>query len=441
MEEQGVGFIGSSSQTEQLLKLAKKVASLDAPVLITGEAGTGKDLIAKIIHRNSIRSNHPFVVVNVAALTPAVFKSELFGHEKGAFTGANQSRAGIIRNADQGTLCLDEIDSATFEIQAAISSFIETGEIRPLGSDNIVRVDVRLITLTNADPVRLAADGKLRQDLLTKLSTIRIHVPPLRERKDDIPILSTYFIDQCKDRFKKPNLKISQDAISLLLDYHFPGNVRELQNIIYSASLLSEDEIITQDNLKSRLLKPKTPDDQISVAEVRALKQEIEYLKKTTIPATPIWEGRHFPSESDYCFVLMPFSDQKDLQPVYIEHVKKVIVERFGLRCERADDIHDISGVMQSVWECISKARLIIAEMTGRNPNVFYELGIAHTLGKPVIMITQSMDDVPFDLKHLRCIVYEYKPGKIDKFEDALFRTIQKVLSMSNNLIRQDFQN
>jgi hypothetical protein len=161
--------------------------------------------------------------------------------------------------------------------------------------------------------------------------------------------------------------------------------------------------------------------------ETTRLQSEIELLNRVTIAASPIWEGRRFVTDLKVCFVLMPFGDSSDLQNVYFDHVKPII-ERLGLRCERADDIHDISGVMQSVWEGINRAGIVIADMTGRNPNVFYELGIAHTLGKPVIMITQSMDFVPFDLKHLRCIVYDYKPAKISRFEEALRKTISTVL-------------
>ena len=171
-----------------------------------------------------------------------------------------------------------------------------------------------------------------------------------------------------------------------------------------------------------------TADAISSRSEIAALRREIEYLHRNSIVATPIWEGRAFPTEAEYCFVLMPFSETMDVQNVYGDHVKRVIEKRCGLRCERADDIYDISGVMQSVWEGINRARLIVADLTDRNPNVFYELGIEHTLGKPVVMITQSMDYVPFDLRHLRCIVYEYKPSAIRSFEAALERTVRAVL-------------
>jgi nucleoside 2-deoxyribosyltransferase len=163
--------------------------------------------------------------------------------------------------------------------------------------------------------------------------------------------------------------------------------------------------------------------------EVKRLQNELDLVRSATIAANPIWEGRGFATDENYCFVLMPFAEDCDVQDVYMNHVKPVVEKRCGLVCQRADDIHDISGIMQSVWERINKARIIIAEMTDRNSNVFYELGIAHTLGKPVIMITQSMDYVPFDLKHLRCLVYAFKPSRIQQFENALERTIQTVLS------------
>ena len=170
-------------------------------------------------------------------------------------------------------------------------------------------------------------------------------------------------------------------------------------------------------------------DDESLRRDIATVRAELNAIHRSTIVANPIWEGRRFSSEVDYCFVLMPFADKNDMQTVYTDHIKPVIEKRCHLRCERADDIHDISGVMQSVWESINRARIVIAEMTDRNPNVFYELGIAHTLGKPVIMITQSMDYVPFDLKHLRCIVYEFKPGAIDRFKESLEKTIRRVLS------------
>lgn len=147
-----------------------------------------------------------------------------------------------------------------------------------------------------------------------------------------------------------------------------------------------------------------------------------------SLPSAPLWGRAITETQRDYCFVLMPFGDTADLQAVYRDHVKPTLEGRCNLRCERADDIYDVAGVMQSVWESINRASVIVAELTGKNANVFYELGIAHTLGKPVIMISQNIDDVPLDLRHLRCILYQYKPSAVGKFEEALAKTAMSVL-------------
>ena len=244
--------------------------------------------------------------------------------------------------------------------------------------------------------------------------------------------MSEHFLSEQRELTGHTKLELSERSVELLLQHSFPGNVRELYAIIQRAAILTQSQQIEPEDLNiiQRVSEPITPSNSKALkGELVAIKSELNSLKRTSIVADPIWEGRRFTTEVDYCFVLMPFSDIKDIQSVYSDHIKPVVEKKCNLRCERADDIHDISGVMQSVWESINRARIIIAEMTERNPNVFYELGIAHTLGKPVIMITQSMDYVPFDLKHLRCIVYQFKPGSINKFEDSLEKTIRRVLS------------
>jgi len=199
-----------------------------------------------------------------------------------------------------------------------------------------------------------------------------------------------------------------------------------------SIIISSGDKITLKDiTIPQRTKTIPKPDPLSLISEIDNLKSELDNIRNNSINASPIWEGRNFPTESDYCFILMPFADTSDVQKVYRDHVKPVLESRCGLRCERADDIYDISGVMQSVWEGINRARLVVADLTGKNANVFYELGIAHTLGKPVIVLTQSMEFVPFDLRHLRCIVYEYKPRSITKLETALENTVKRVLSGS----------
>lgn len=222
---------------------------------------------------------------------------------------------------------------------------------------------------------------------------------------------------------------LTEDAKRALMQYTWPGNIRELQNVISKAVLLSKSS-----DIDSRTLSiPFTSAPHIltthpsEAQQLAKIQLEFEMFRKISIIASPIWEGRHFAKENDLCFVLMPFAHERDLQSVYNQHIKPV-VSQAGFRCVRADDINDISGVMQSVWESINRARLIIADLTNRNPNVFYELGIAHTLGKPVIIITQSMDFIPLDLRHLRCIIYEFNPNTIKKFEETLVKTINTVL-------------
>jgi len=222
----------------------------------------------------------------------------------------------------------------------------------------------------------------------------------------------------------------------------FPGNIRDLENLLQVAAATVSGPTIGVTVLEQFLPTMSERAEgaasngfhpQEAERKLELLQMEIEALRATSITARPIWQGSRFSTLHDYCFVLMPFSDDHELQAVYRDQVKAV-VERCGLRCERADDIYDVRGVMQSVWEGINRARLVVADLTDRNPNVFYELGIAHTLGKPVIMISQSIEFVPFDLRHLRFIVYTCTPRGAAKLEQALERTIRTLLSSAVDL-------
>lgn len=415
-------IIGDSPPMRKLKTVLLRAAPTDLPVLLKGETGTGKTHIARIIHEASGRKG-PFVSVNLAVIPAGLASAELFGFRRGAFTGADADKPGLISSADGGTLFLDELEVASPEVQALLVCFLSGMSIVAVGDTRERKVDVRVI----ASVIRMDnRSSTLRRDLLDRLAGIVIEIPPLRARREDISALAASFLG------RRAGVQLSDEAAALLQKHPYPGNVRELYSVLARAAALAEGDVIKPSELEFFIYddepKEKVSGDSIR-RELATARAELESLQRSSIPATPIWEGRRFDTEADYCFVLMPFADLKDMQRVYGDHIKPVVERRCNLRCERADDIHDISGVMQSVWESINRARIIIAEMTERNPNVFYELGIAHTLGKPVIMVTQSMEFVPFDLKHLRCIVYDYKPGAISKFEDALEKTVRRVLA------------
>lgn len=435
-------LLGNSHEIDQVRQRIQLVAPRSTPVLIQGESGTETRQAAELIHQLSDRRDHPLIVVNCASIPEGVLDSELFGVERGTFTGAVTTRVGRIEAADGGTLVLEDVDTVPTNFQMRLLRFLQTGEITPIGIPKARKADVRLVATTSQNLASLVISGAIRPDLYYKLAVFLIRIPPLRERKEDIPILALSYLASIAPEYRSGKT-LGADAIRTLTEYTFPGNIDELKNILQGATIRQasgasiDDELIVL--VTSRKLEQKSNKlaDREHVTHLQrtidGLVAERDALKATSIRAQPIWQGRGFSTWQDYCFTLMPFGEEFQLQSVYRDHVKPV-VGRCGLRCERADDIYDISGVMQSVWEGINRARLIIADLTGRNPNVFYELGIAHTLGKPVVMITQSIDYVPFDLRHLRCYVYEYTPPGVLKLEAALERTIRNLLSNSADL-------
>lgn len=236
-------IIAHSPAMKAALAAAKKVAPSDTFVHIYGPSGTGKELVAHLIHSESQRRNQPFVVLNCAALPDALLESELFGHEKGAFTGAVQMKQGLVEVANGGSLFLDEVGDISAAVQPKLLRFLETGEFRRVGGTNSMRVDVRVISATNKDLPGEVRAGRFREDLLYRLNVVTIKLPPLRERKEDIPFLVEYFFKK-KNRTKSPK-RISSDALQLLLAYDWPGNIRELEHAIEGAMLMSHGDEIT----------------------------------------------------------------------------------------------------------------------------------------------------------------------------------------------------
>jgi DNA-binding NtrC family response regulator len=244
------GIIGRSAVMQALFRRIERVGPIDVSVLIVGESGTGKELVARAIQRLSRRSERRFETVNCGALTRELLLSELFGHERGAFTGAEQKKAGLLGVADGGTVFLDEVGDLPLDAQVMLLRFLQSGEIRAVGSTEARRVDVRVIAATHRDLDILIRDGKFRDDLYYRLNVIRIELPPLRERTEDIPVLAAHF---CQ-RFARPGhppAEISPEAMEVLLKCPWPGNVRQLENAIERACVTARDGVIRPQNLPS----------------------------------------------------------------------------------------------------------------------------------------------------------------------------------------------
>jgi formate hydrogenlyase transcriptional activator len=253
-------IVGSSPALDRVLAQAAKVAKTDATVLILGETGTGKELVARAIHRRSGRANRAFIRVNCAAIPQSLIASELFGHEKGAFTGALQRRLGRFETADGGTIFLDEVGDLPAETQVALLRVLQEREIERVGSSHPIPVDVRVLAATNRDLEAAVASGAFRQDLYFRLNVFPVRMPPLRERADDIPVLVEYLVERYARSAGKNIRHIKKHTLELLQAYDWPGNVRELQNVIERAVVLSEGETFAIDEswLKTGSRRPST---------------------------------------------------------------------------------------------------------------------------------------------------------------------------------------
>lgn len=245
-------MIAGSAKMQEILKIVARVAPTDANVLIRGENGTGKELIAQALHRQSSRASKALVTVDLGAITESLFESELFGHKQGAFTDAHSDRAGRFQAADKGTLFLDEIGNLPPSLQTKLLRVLESREVVPLGGDQPVPIDVRLITATNQPLNRLVAEGIFRDDLLYRINTIEIELPPLRERLDDLPALVAHFTDLYARKYRLLAKKLSASGMSALGAHHWPGNVRELSHTLERALILSEHEVLDESDFQFR---------------------------------------------------------------------------------------------------------------------------------------------------------------------------------------------
>ncbi|OFV88829.1 MAG: hypothetical protein A3J75_04880 [Acidobacteria bacterium RBG_16_68_9] len=274
---------GTHPVMEKVLSISERVAGTDSTVLIMGESGTGKELVARFIHAHSKRASNPFIAVNCGAIPPELLESEMFGHERGAFTGAVGQRMGMFQLANGGTIFLDEIGEMTAPLQVKLLRVLQDREIRPVGADRTIKVEVRVLAASNRDLAVEVEKGRFREDLFYRLQVIPILLPPLRERRSDIPILVQHFLEKYNAKHINRTCRIADDTMVHLWEYDWPGNVRELENLVERLVILSEDGVIRVENLpanvrsfisEKKIPRPTLTDDGIDLNQAV---EEFEY--------------------------------------------------------------------------------------------------------------------------------------------------------------------
>lgn len=304
--KQRFGIIGSAPELDRAIDVALQVAPTDLSVLITGESGAGKESFPQIIHQYSRRKHGPYFAINCGSIPEGTIDSELFGHEKGSFTGATGARKGYFEVADGGTLFLDEVGELPLSTQARLLRVLETGEFIKVGSSKVEKSDVRVVAATNLNMVQAIEKGKFREDLYYRLNTVPIRVPPLRDRQEDIPLLFRKFAGDCAEKYMMPPITLTDDARAMLVSYHWPGNVRQLKNITEQVSVIERERTITPDILQKY----------IPYNEGRMLPVSVSKLKEA--------DYRSFANEREILYQVL-FDMKKDISD--LKQVVKNIIE------------------------------------------------------------------------------------------------------------------
>ena len=271
------GIVGSHAKIQDILRMIARLKDTRTPVLITGESGTGKELVARAIHFHGTFNKRPFVAVDCGSLVPTLIESELFGHEKGAFTGALRAKDGLFQAANGGTIFLDEIGELPLDMQAKLLRVLQEKEVRPVGSNNRVKVDVRVIAATNRDLEAEYKEGTFRKDLYFRLNVVTVHIPALRERRSDIPMLVHWFLDKYASETK---IEVAPEAMNCMLQYDWPGNVRELENCVERAIALGNREIIALQDLPPAI---RAYENQLNLGAVTVTATDLEEIERDTI--------------------------------------------------------------------------------------------------------------------------------------------------------------
>lgn len=286
-EVAGLQLLGHSASIEAIRRTSQKLARSQAPVYISGESGTGKELVARLIHAQGPRADAPFVAVNCGAIPADLMESELFGHKKGSFTGATSDKDGLFQAANGGTLFLDEVADLPLEMQVKLLRAIQEKAVRPIGAQLETHVDLRILSATHKDLAKLVAEGSFREDLFYRINVIELNIPALRQRPDDIPLLVEHFTAELARKLRLPQPRLSESAMASLQHYPFPGNVRELENILERAMTLCEGELIEQEDLHlnnaSRDSKPIAATEEDSTVEELGLELYLENIERRLI--------------------------------------------------------------------------------------------------------------------------------------------------------------
>ncbi len=262
-------ILGESKEIKRLLEGIKQISSCDVNVLITGESGTGKELFARAIHYMSLRTGKPFIPVNCGAIPENLFENELFGHVKGAFTDASVQQRGLVKEAEGGTLFLDEIGTINPYIQIKLLRLLQESEYKPLGHSTHLKADIRVIAATNMDLFKIVKNNEFREDLFYRLNVVPFHIPPLRERAEDIPLLIEHFVEKYSSEYNKPIKEISEETMIALCSYHWPGNIRELENKIQQLVVMSESPEISVKDIQlytDEITSPESESESFDVA-------------------------------------------------------------------------------------------------------------------------------------------------------------------------------
>ena len=294
--KQRFGIIGNSKKLELAIEKALRVSPTDISVMVTGESGTGKEVIPKIIHQNSVRKHSPYIAVNCGAIPEGTIDSELFGHEKGSFTGATNNRKGYFEVANNGTIFLDEVGELPLSTQVRLLRVLETGEFIKVGASTTQKTNVRIVAATNVDMINAIDKNQFREDLFYRLNTVEINLPPLRQRKEDIELIFRKFSMDFAEKYKMPSIRLTDDAIKIISTYHWPGNIRQLRNLTEQISVIEEKRMINSNILKNYLphnnnlpviQNKKNTDNEITEREILykvlfEMKKDISELKKIT---------------------------------------------------------------------------------------------------------------------------------------------------------------